>query len=389
MFWYVYPLAPAVLGGGTLIVVGGVTIVNMAIAASLIIAGMVAGEFIGKRHNILIDAAKHEVAQASKNENNSEVESFLNSLNSIEKEVTSLWVKHIETGRQQSELAMIELTGRFSGIVNQLDETVKASNISADSVDNTDGLVAIFARSKTSLNDSVSSLRSAMVEKDYVLTKNIGQLTGHITELKDMVNSVQEVAAQTSLLALNASIEAARAGEQGRGFTIVADEVRKLAMLSADTATNIMSSVDVINNTISNAAKVAEAAGKQDDIAINGAENTVNSVLKDFHEVTEDLLNSSAILRQSSVGIKQEVTESLIQLQFQDRVSQILSHVRDSITGLPFYLKESEQAYRDHGHLTAVDWSAMVSELEQSYATNEERNIGSDSNEEEDDTTFF
>jgi methyl-accepting chemotaxis protein len=387
---WIYPLLPGALGAISLPLLGGMNLVNLAVAAGVLAAGVFAGVMLVKRNAAMLQAAAQDSEHACCTRYRADVEAFLDGLSNMESQVTSLWVKQIESGRTQSEQAMIELTGRFSGIVENLDQAIRAASLSAESVDNPQGLKAIFTRSETRLQDVIQHMRDTLSHGGELLG-SVGNLVQFIDQLKEMAASVASIADRTNLLALNAAIEAARAGEAGRGFAVVADEVRKLSNLSGETGRQISDKVQIISKAISTSFEVAEKSAEADAASVTQSEAALYGVLEEFRQVTGGLTEAATILRTTGSGIKGEVAESLVQLQFQDRVSQILCHVRDNINAFPAYLQQSEEKYYEQGRLMAIDWTGLLQQLERSYATNEERNIhtGGKAAAADDEITFF
>ncbi|MGQ4646361.1 methyl-accepting chemotaxis protein [Lyngbya aestuarii] len=120
-------------------------------------------------------------------------------------------------------------------------------------------------------------------------------------KISTVVNLISSFAAQTKLLAFNASIEAARAGEEGRGFAIVADEVRTLAQQSAEASTEIEKLVAAIQGETNEVITAMESGTEQVVMGTKLIEETRQSLNK----ITE----ASAEINQLVTAITQATIE--------------------------------------------------------------------------------
>ncbi|RMR45220.1 Chemotaxis sensory transducer [Pseudomonas syringae pv. syringae] len=100
------------------------------------------------------------------------------------------------------------------------------------------------------------------------------------------------------------------------------------------------------------------------------SEQSIQNVLERFQSITGRLAESADLLKQESYGIRDEMTEVLVNLQFQDRVSQILAHVRDNIDSLHAHLLQASQSPDEAVAIDARQWLAR---MESTYATDEQR----------------
>ncbi len=296
---------------------------------------------------------------------NQSVECYLDGMRLFGQDVTPVWVSLIESSRQQMETAITGLTGRFEGIVDNLDSLLKASQAALAKGDS-----GVFEQSQERLGKIITNLDLELKDKQHMLeeTRN---LLRFIDEMKDMALQVTSIAHQTNLLALNAAIEAARAGDAGRGFAVVADEVRKLSRISGAMGKNITEKVEQVSEAITEAFVIAEQNSVNDANMIFQANDEIRKVLLDLRGVFSELKTTSDNIGESANGIKMEIGMSLELFQFQDRISQSLSHARDSIALFPVYLESSHEG--GVGDLKPLDTTSLLHELRSSYTMREER----------------
>ncbi len=387
-----YVLAPALLAALGVFAVAGAGWQAAVLAVVVVIAAMICAHLLQRSADAQLEQAQQAAQQSAQESIRSDVQPFIDSLRALNADVLPVWQRQVELSRSQMEDAVTQLTQQFAGIVQKLEGALAASESAAGELDGSGGTISVFASCEAQLSQVVASLKAAMDNKQVMLAEVSG-LLDFIGELKQMAVDVAGIADQTNLLALNAAIEAARAGEVGRGFAVVADEVRKLSNLSKETGTRISAKVETISRAISTAVQAADQTATNESQSVTRSEEAIESVLRDFRRVTEGLSDSSEMLRQQSNGIKHEVADAMVQLQFQDRVSQVLSHVRDHIGLVPEQIDRACVNFSHDGRLGTIDTRHLLNEIQSTYAMAEERNAHLGKNAAaaaaQDEITFF
>jgi methyl-accepting chemotaxis protein len=289
--------------------------------------------------------------------------------------VLPVWAGQVEMARQQTEAAINDLAMRFGNLSQRLASAVSASQAdSAADGDGRQGVVALLTSSETDLNSIMSSLRSTLKDKESLL-QEVHTLSRFTGELKDMAQNVGSIAHQTNLLAINAAIEAARAGEVGRGFAVVATEVRKLSQLSAETGKRITNTVETVNNAIAHTLKVSSQYAQQDLEMTAHSERIIENVLGQFRSTATGLNDAAEVMRTESQLIQTEISDVLVALQFQDRISQVLSHVRGDLDKLSQSLDDAEQQLAVGEYPQPLDSAAWLDALTSTYTMPEQYTV--------------
>ncbi|OOV88859.1 ammonium transporter [Oceanospirillum linum] len=294
-------------------------------------------ERLGAIFNLFLDSYERAIG---------DIKSASTQLNGYAKEMTKA-SDELDAGVTQQQEQSLQITTaitQLSAAVKQLAASVKETSQQTEeaTIQSSSGhdLVKESVRDIHMLAERIASV--------YDVTEQVQSQAGAITQI---LETIEGVADQTNLLALNAAIEAARAGEAGRGFAVVADEVRALSQQTQGYTRSIQETITELQNRVQSAVTLVRGGHEL-------ADNSVGTVTRsgDAFEAINDMvhaINSSSVEiatvaeQQSQIALEVDANIRRIDDVVQQTASEAhaLNGLGHNIEALASELQASVSAY--------------------------------------------
>ncbi|MGF1909800.1 methyl-accepting chemotaxis protein [Vibrio kasasachensis] len=209
---------------------------------------------------------------------------------------------------QQDEINMVatainEMAAATQEVAGNADNTAQHSSQAVDVCINGGSQVV---QTQTSIKN--------LAQEVAVATQVIQELEAHGHSINTILSTIQGIAEQTNLLALNAAIEAARAGEQGRGFAVVADEVRVLSQRTHSSTQEIQQMIETLQATTTRAVGIMSDSRLLADTSVIDSDSAAESLtlIQTAVEAISDMATQIASAAEEQASVTAEITRNTV-----------------------------------------------------------------------------
>ncbi|MCC6966589.1 MAG: hypothetical protein IT391_09950 [Nitrospira sp.] len=262
------------------------------------------------------------------------------------------FIRELQEVVTHTELVALDLCQRFQRIAQQAALGMGTATEERVQQDEKEGVQRMLVNFQQLLDQFVANM-ARLVDASTVSVEAMSDVETHTKGITSMLDHLEFVASETTLLSLNASIEAARAGEHGRGFAVVAQEVSKLATQSGRAAGDIHRLVKSVDASISRARTTMKHL---DALAVRYQVET-REVRAQVGSMTSVMCASQANLEMRvqnathhTKNIAEDVAGIVVSLQFQDVTRQRIEKVVTPLERLQQHFADLRDGIHDVSH---------------------------------------
>lgn len=280
---------------------------------------------------------------------------------------------------KQSDAAVADMDDISTGAVNQLNDTRTVLDLTEDlgkissKLMEMNGILNDATQETKNFSNigiqNVSELRKKSEESLEAVKVSFGKvldLNESSKQIGTIVQEINEISSQTSLLALNASIEAARAGEHGKGFAVVAEQVSTLASNSEDATKNIADIISRLQEEITEIVSEIDGIKEIFSAQIQAVENVEKSFshFKTASEETLDVVEQVGELIGDSDSLNRRVIVSV------DSIFNISQKTEEEARRVSEQIKQQkEDIYEIAGKVDSMNYASELLETQMSMFT--------------------